>query len=164
MIADSSDRARKNHRVGWRSELPQLRKSSQVPGHRVHANNAARLRLRTLGEPGTGASSGRSWIGRSASPGRIRARYSPTGSFSPRRFRPTHLGRIAAMFGPAYKLPMWVRFLRPRATGRIEFSARLPAAGWHVFAIGRADCARGVQNCDLLGLKPLRVLLFRGSF
>src|SRR5437773_9224508 len=33
--------------------------------------------------------------------------------------------RIAATFGPACGLPMWIQFFRPRATGRIEFSARL---------------------------------------
>jgi len=33
--------------------------------------------------------------------------------------------RIAATFGPACGLPMYNQFFRPRATGRIEFSARL---------------------------------------
>jgi hypothetical protein len=33
--------------------------------------------------------------------------------------------RIAATLGPACELPMWIQFFRPRATGRIEFSARL---------------------------------------
>ena len=33
--------------------------------------------------------------------------------------------RMAATFGPACGLPMWIQFFRPRATGRIEFSARL---------------------------------------
>jgi len=33
--------------------------------------------------------------------------------------------RIAAIFGPTSGLPTWIQFLRPRATGRIEFSARL---------------------------------------
>jgi hypothetical protein len=32
---------------------------------------------------------------------------------------------MAATFGPACELPMWIQFLRPSATGRIEFSARL---------------------------------------
>jgi hypothetical protein len=33
--------------------------------------------------------------------------------------------RIAATSGPACGLPMCIQFFRPRATGRIEFSARL---------------------------------------
>jgi hypothetical protein len=33
--------------------------------------------------------------------------------------------RIAATLGPACGLPMWIQFFRPRATGRMEFSARL---------------------------------------
>src|ERR1035438_9267361 len=33
--------------------------------------------------------------------------------------------RIAAILGPACGLPMFIQFFRPRATGRIEFSARL---------------------------------------
>ena len=33
--------------------------------------------------------------------------------------------RVAATFGPACGLPIWIQFFRPRATGRIEFSARL---------------------------------------
>ena len=33
--------------------------------------------------------------------------------------------RIAATFPPACALPTWSQFLRPKATGRIEFSARL---------------------------------------
>jgi hypothetical protein len=33
--------------------------------------------------------------------------------------------RIAATFGAACGLSMWIQFFRPRATGRIEFSARL---------------------------------------
>jgi hypothetical protein len=33
--------------------------------------------------------------------------------------------RIAATFGPARGLAMWIRFFRPSATRRIEFSARL---------------------------------------
>jgi len=33
--------------------------------------------------------------------------------------------RMAAIFGPACGLPIWIQFFRPNATGRIEFSARL---------------------------------------
>ena len=36
-----------------------------------------------------------------------------------------HDQRIAATLGPACGLPMCIQFLRPNATGRIEFSARL---------------------------------------
>ena len=35
------------------------------------------------------------------------------------------MDRMAATFGPACGLPTWIQFFRPRATGRIEFSARL---------------------------------------
>jgi len=63
------------------------------------------------------------WIGRSASPGRTEARYSRTGIFNLRQL--STIERIAAIFGPACALPIWIQFRRPRATGRIEFSARL---------------------------------------
>jgi len=33
--------------------------------------------------------------------------------------------KIAATFGPAWALPMWIQFFLPIAMGRIEFSARL---------------------------------------
>ena len=33
--------------------------------------------------------------------------------------------RMAATLGPACRLPMWIQFLRPSATVRMEFSARL---------------------------------------
>ena len=33
--------------------------------------------------------------------------------------------KIAATFGPAAALPMWIQFLLPIAMGRMEFSARL---------------------------------------
>ena len=33
--------------------------------------------------------------------------------------------RIAATLCPSRALPMWIQFFRPRATGRMEFSARL---------------------------------------
>ena len=33
--------------------------------------------------------------------------------------------RMAATLGPACGLPTWIQFFRPKATGRIEFSARL---------------------------------------
>ena len=35
------------------------------------------------------------------------------------------MDRIAATFGPACRLPTWIQFFRPNATGRIEFSAKL---------------------------------------
>src|SRR5260370_19107361 len=66
---------------------------------------------------------GRRWTGRSASPGRIAARYLRTESFSRRQLSTTE--RIAATLGPACGLPTWIQFFRPRATGRIEFSATL---------------------------------------
>jgi len=34
---------------------------------------------------------------------------------------------MAAMRGPASLLPKWIQFLRPRATGRMAFSAALVA-------------------------------------
>src|ERR1019366_3746076 len=46
-----------------------------------------------------------------------------TGSFKRRQLSTTE--RIAATFGPACGLPMCNQFFRPRATGRMEFSARL---------------------------------------
>ena len=64
------------------------------------------------------------WIGRSASPGRTEARYSRTGIFNLRQL--STIERIAAIFGPACALPIWIQFRRPRATGGIEFSAELP--------------------------------------
>jgi hypothetical protein len=40
---------------------------------------------------------------------------------------------MAATFAPACALPMWIQFFRPRAIGRIEFSAKLllnSSSGW----------------------------------
>jgi hypothetical protein len=56
-------------------------------------------------------------------PGRSADKYSRTGSFNLRQLSTTE--RIAATFGPACGLPMCNQFFRPRATGRMEFSARL---------------------------------------
>src|SRR5258708_902386 len=56
-------------------------------------------------------------------PGETAEKYSRTGSFNLRQLSTTE--RIAATFGSASGLPMCIQFLRPRATGRIEFSARL---------------------------------------
>ncbi len=42
-----------------------------------------------------------------------------------RRRQVSTIGMMAATLGPASWLPRWIQFLRPRATGRIAFSARL---------------------------------------
>src|SRR5260370_10901530 len=70
-----------------------------------------------------GVSWGRRWMGVSARPGRTAAKYSRTGMFIRRQVSTTE--RMAATLGPACSLPMWIQFLRPSATGRMEFSARL---------------------------------------
>src|ERR1017187_5085672 len=59
----------------------------------------------------------------SARPGRTAAKYFRIGIFSRRQV--STMDRMAATFGPACWLPTWIQFFRPRATGRIEFSARL---------------------------------------
>jgi len=59
----------------------------------------------------------------SARPGKTPARYSRIGIFSRRQL--STMERMAATLGPACRLPTWIQFFRPRATGRIEFSARL---------------------------------------
>ena len=56
-------------------------------------------------------------------PGRMSSRYSFSGARNRRQDSTTE--RIAATLGPASGLPTCSQFLRPRATGRIEFSARL---------------------------------------
>jgi len=62
-------------------------------------------------------------IGRSANPDRIEIRYLRRGMLSRRHV--ATIDTIAATRGPASLLPMWIQFLRPSATGRIAFSARL---------------------------------------
>ena len=42
-----------------------------------------------------------------------------------RRRQVSTIGMMVATLGPASWLPRWIQFLRPRATGRIAFSARL---------------------------------------
>jgi hypothetical protein len=65
-----------------------------------------------------------SWLSvRRFNPGKTAARHSLTGTSSRRQDSTTE--RIAATFGPACALPTCSQFLRPSATGRIEFSARL---------------------------------------
>jgi hypothetical protein len=61
--------------------------------------------------------------------------------------------RIAAIFGPACELPMWIQYFRPRATGRIEFSARLLLDS----SSGHSRCAMRVVACPsfLVGLSTL---------
>ena len=59
----------------------------------------------------------------SARPGRTEAKYFRIGIFSRRQL--STMDRIAATFGPACWLPTWIQFFRPKATGRIEFSAKL---------------------------------------
>jgi len=56
-------------------------------------------------------------------PGKMSIRYSFTGAPNLRQDSTTET--IAATFGPACALPTCNQFLRPKATGRIEFSARL---------------------------------------
>ena len=63
------------------------------------------------------------WIEVSASPGKTAARYSRIGI--PIRRQLSTTDKMAATFGPACRLPTWIQFFRPSATGRIEFSARL---------------------------------------
>src|SRR5438270_12963295 len=70
-----------------------------------------------------GVSSATRWTGKSASPGNTEARYSRTGSTKRRQV--STMDRMFATRGPASLLPMWIQFLRPSATGRIEFSATL---------------------------------------
>src|SRR5665213_1091640 len=70
-----------------------------------------------------GVSSPTRWMGTLARPGNTEPRYSRTGSFIRRQLSMTD--RMAATFGPACSLPRWIQFFRPRATPRIEFSARL---------------------------------------
>src|SRR5690242_18301171 len=60
---------------------------------------------------------------RPSRPGKIASRYSLLGT--PSRRQDSTMERIAATFGPAWALPTCSQFLRPKATGRIEFSARL---------------------------------------
>jgi len=56
-------------------------------------------------------------------PGRTSSKYSFADTASRRHDSTTEI--IAATFGPACALPTCSQFLRPNATGRIEFSARL---------------------------------------
>jgi hypothetical protein len=62
-------------------------------------------------------------IGKSANPGRTEPKYSRTGISSHRQVSTTEM--IAATRGPASLLPTCIQFLRPSATGRIAFSAKL---------------------------------------
>ena len=70
-----------------------------------------------------GASRVRSEILRWFMPGRTLSRYSFTGKPSLRQDSMTDM--IAATLGPDFSLPTCSQFLRPKATGLIEFSARL---------------------------------------
>src|SRR3954453_10893573 len=70
-----------------------------------------------------GVSLGTSDVVRSPMPGSTSLRYSFTGISS--RLQDSITDRIAATLGPALALPTCSQFLRPSATGRMEFSARL---------------------------------------
>ena len=60
----------------------------------------------------------------------------------PTAFQPE---RIAATFGAACGLPMWIQFFRPRATGRIEFSARLLLNSSSGYSRNRVSFLHGVS-------------------
>src|ERR1022692_2775805 len=90
-----------------------------------------------------GVRSARRWIGRLASPGRSADKYSRTGSFNLRQLSTTEI--IAATFGPACGLPMWIQFFRPRATGRMEFSARLLLSSSSGYSRKRASFFQSVS-------------------
>jgi hypothetical protein len=69
------------------------------------------------------------------------ARKSRNGGLNRRQLSTTE--RIAAVFGPACELPIWILFLRPRATGRIEFSARLLLLQFRIFQEARELVPQG---------------------
>jgi hypothetical protein len=87
-----------------------------------------------------------SWV---ASPFCTPFKYSRTGTFSLRQVSTTD--RIAATFGPACGLPMCNQFFRPRATGRMEFSAKLVAksasGGSPLHMAARYPCHRVMPRC-----------------
>ena len=71
----------------------------------------------------TGVSSLTRFAGKFSKPGSTALRYSRTGICSLRHVSTIEM--MAATRGPAYSLPTWIQFLRPIATGRIEFSVAL---------------------------------------
>jgi hypothetical protein len=90
------------------------------------------------------------WLGRSANPGRTAAKKSHIGSStcgsSP---RPTELPQT---MGPAGGLPMCIEFFRSRATGRVEFSARLLLS---------SSSAKRMRTPDVLTPEEIMALLKR---
>ncbi len=75
------------------------------------------------GGVGGGGERGNALDGQIGDSGQDVAKYGRTGTFSLRQLSMTE--RMAATRGPACGLPIWIQFLRPIATGRMEFSARL---------------------------------------
>jgi Transposase len=70
-----------------------------------------------------GVSSLTRFAGKFSKPGSTALRYSRTGICSLRQVSTIEM--MAATRGPACSLPTWIQFLRPMATGRIEFSVAL---------------------------------------
>src|ERR1700686_558527 len=70
-----------------------------------------------------GVSSLTRFAGKFSKPGSTALRYSRTGICSLRHVSTIEM--MAATRGPACSLPTWIQFLRPIATGRIEFSTAL---------------------------------------
>src|SRR4029077_1782593 len=70
-----------------------------------------------------GVSSLTRFAGKFSMPGSTALRYSRTGICSLRHVSTIEM--MAAPRGPACSLPTWIQFLRPIATGRIEFSVAL---------------------------------------
>ena len=54
---------------------------------------------------------------------------------TPSRLQVSNTDRIAAIFGPAFSLPICIQFLRPSAIGLIAFSAHLKETSGQVFAL-----------------------------
>jgi hypothetical protein len=71
------------------------------------------------------------FAGKFSKPGSTALRYSLAGTCCLRHVSTVEM--MAATRGPACSLPTWIQFLRPMATGRIEFSVALllsSSSGW----------------------------------
>src|SRR5208283_4115542 len=76
-------------------------------------------------------------------PGENRGQVIAHRDLQPRQLSTTE--RIAATFGPACGLPMCNQFFRPRATGRIEFSARLVLSSSSGYSRNRVSFLQSVS-------------------
>ena len=123
-LVEATLAAKRHTEQGYRACLGILRLAGEYPVERMEGKRTSNPRSVQREADQRAGVRRAAWLSvRLPSPGRTWARYSFTGSAKRRQDSTTE--RMAATLGPDLTLPTCSQFLRPIATGRIEFSAKL---------------------------------------